>query len=150
MIKNKYQNSFISKFKFVSTDQVIKFINEIDCHKSSRGDIPAKIIKIAKEEIAGPITNCINSSISTGNFHDELKVADIIPVFKKKAQNDKTIYRPTSLLPITSKLFEKVLYQQIENFAKKILSPKLCGFRKGHSTQHALLKKMFSVSGKSV
>ena len=42
-------------------------------------------------------------------------------------------------MPLISKLFEKVLYQQIEDFANKILSPKLCGFRKGHSIQHALL-----------
>ena len=139
MINYKYQNSFDFKFKLVSTDQVIKLIDEIDCNKSSSGDIPAKIIKIAKEEIAEPIRNCINSSISTGTFPDELKIADIVPVFKKEDQNDKTNYRPISLLPLISKIFEKFLYQQIEDFSNKILSPKLCGFRKGHSTQHALL-----------
>ena len=48
MIKDKYQNSFNFKFELVSTDQVIKFIDEIDFNKSSSGDIPAKIIKIAK------------------------------------------------------------------------------------------------------
>ena len=106
MIRDKYQNSFNFKFKFVSTDQVIKFIDEIDCNKSSSGDIPAKII-------------------STGNFPDELKIAHIVPVFKKEDQNDKTNYRPIRLLPIISKLFEKVLYKQIEDFANKILSPKL-------------------------
>ena len=42
-------------------------------------------------------------------------------------------------MPLISKIFEKVLYQQIEDFSNKILSPKLCGFRKGHATQHALL-----------
>ena len=47
-----------------------------------------------------------------------------------------------SLLPPISKVFEKFLYQQIEDFSNKILSPKLCGFRKGHSTQHALLNLM--------
>ena len=52
MINYKYQNSFDFKFKLVSTDQVIKLIDEIDSNKSSSGDIPAKIIKIAKEEIA--------------------------------------------------------------------------------------------------
>ena len=77
MINYKYQNSFDFKFKLVSTDQVIKLIDEIDCNKSPSGDIPAKIIKIAKEEIAEPIRNCINSSISTGTFPDELKIADI-------------------------------------------------------------------------
>ena len=48
-------------------------------------------------------------------------------------------YRPISLLPVISKIFERVLFEQIEKFSEKILSPKLCGFRKGHSTQHALL-----------
>ena len=139
MIKDKYQNSFNFKFERVSTDQVIKFIDEIDCNKSLSGDIPAKIIKIAKEEIAEPIRNCINNSMSAGTFPDELKIADIVPVFKKEDQNDKTNYRPISLLPLISKIFEKFLYQQIEDFSNKILSPKLCGFRKGHSTQHALL-----------
>ena len=40
---------------------------------------------------------------------------------------------------IISKIFERVLFEQVEKFSQKILSPKLCGFRKGHSTQHALL-----------
>ena len=63
-------------------------------NKSSSGDIPAKIIKIAKQEIAEPIRNCINSSTSTGTFPDELKIDDIVPVFKKEDQNDKNNYRP--------------------------------------------------------
>ena len=68
MIEYKYQNSFNFKFELVNPDQIIKFINETDCNKSLSGDIPAKTIKIAKEEIAEPITNCINSSISTCTF----------------------------------------------------------------------------------
>ena len=55
MIKDKYQISFNFKFELVSADQVIIFIDDIDCNKSSSGDIPAKIIKIAKEEIAEPV-----------------------------------------------------------------------------------------------
>ena len=53
--------------------------------------------------------------------------------------NNKANYRPINLLPIISKIFERVLFEQIEKFSEKMLSPKLCGFRKGHSTQHALL-----------
>ena len=86
-----------------------------------------------------PITNCINKCISTKSLPDELKVADAIPVFKKEDPNNKANYRPISLLPIISKTFERILFDQIEKFSEKILSPKLCGFRKGHSTQHALL-----------
>ena len=54
-------------------------------------------------------------------------------------QNGKNNFRPISLLSLTWKIFEKVFYQEIENFTNKILSPKLCKFRKGHSSQHALL-----------
>ena len=139
LIKNKYQNTFKFKFKPVTTEKIITFIDEIDCNKSSSGEIPAKIIKMAKEEVSEPITNCINDSIISDIFPGELKLADIVPIFKKEDQNDKANYRPISLLPLISKLYEKVLYQQIEDFANNILSPKLCGFRKGHSTQHALL-----------
>ena len=113
MIKDKYQNTFNFKFELVSTDQVIKFIDEIDFNKSSSVDIPEKIIKIAKEEIAEPIRNCINSSISTGTFPDELKIADIVPAFKTEDQNDKTNYRPITLLTLISKIFEKFPNQQI-------------------------------------
>ena len=68
-----------------------------------------------------------------------MKVADVIPVFKKGDPNNKANYRSISLLPIISKIFERVLLEQIKKFPRKILSPKLYGFRKGHSTQHAFL-----------
>ena len=62
----------------------IIFIDEIDCNKSSSGDILATIIKIVKEEITEPIRNCINSPICTGSFPDELKIADIVPVSERR------------------------------------------------------------------
>ena len=77
--------------------------------------------------------------ISIGTFPDELKIADIVPVFKKEDQDDKTNYRTMSLLPLISKIFENFFYYQIEDFPKKNLSQNFCGFRKGRSTQHALL-----------
>ena len=132
------KNSFSFKLESVSTDQVIKSIDEIDCNNSSSGYIPAKIIMIAKEEIAEQITNCMDSSLSTETLPGELKIAHIVPVFEKEDQNDKTSYRPIKLLLLISKIFEKVLYQQTEDFAKT-LSTKPCGFRKRYSTQHALL-----------
>ena len=57
-----------------------------------------------------PIRNCINSSISTGTFPDELKIADIVLLFKKEDPNDKANYRPINLLPLIAKIFEKFLY----------------------------------------
>ena len=120
----------------------MRYINEIDTKKSSSGEISPAIIKLAKKEILIPITNCINKCISIKSFPDELKIADVIQVFKKEDPNNKAKYRPIKLLPIISKIFERVFFEQIEKFSEKILSPKLCGFKKGHSTQHVLLNLM--------
>ena len=60
-------------------------------------------------------------------------------MFKKEDPNNKVNYRPISLLPIISKIFERVLFEQTNKFSEKNLSPKLCGFRKDHSTQHDLI-----------
>ena len=62
-IMYKYKKSFNLKIEFVSTNQVPKYINEIDCNKNSSGDIPAKLIKIAKDEVIAPITNCVDKCI---------------------------------------------------------------------------------------
>ena len=62
------------------------------------------------------ITDCINSSISDGIFPDALKLADISPIFKKGNETDKVNYRPISLLPAISKVYEKIIYIQLEEF----------------------------------
>ena len=65
-------------------------------------------------------------------------MADVIPIFKKDDPFEKENYRPISLLPSLSKVYEKLIYQQLNIFENK-LSPLLCGFRSSYSTQHALL-----------
>jgi hypothetical protein len=67
-----------------------------------------------------------------------LKLADIIPIHKKDCKSKKENYRPISILPTLSKVFEKVLLNQLAEFSQEILFPYLCGVRKGYSTQHAL------------
>ena len=98
--------------------------------KNSSGEISPAIIKLAEKVILIPITNCIKKCISTKSLPDELKVADVIPVFKREDPNSKANCRPISLLPIISKIFERVVFEQIENFSKKIWSPNLCDFKK--------------------
>ena len=73
-------------------------------------------------------------------FPDKLKTADIIPCHKKYDTCNKRNYRPISLLPTISKVFEKCLFNQISNYCQNILSPYLSGFRKGYSTQYTLLE----------
>ena len=74
-----------------------------------------------------------------GNFPDKLKLADITPVFKKNNPLEKVNYNPVSVLPIVSKIFERIMQKQFTLFTEKLLSPYLCGYRKGYSTQQALI-----------
>ena len=69
-----------------------------------------------------------------------MKTANIAPVHKKDKPTDKENYRPVSVLPLLSKVFERLLYDQLSEYLEKYLNTLLCGFSKAHSTQHALLK----------
>ena len=88
------------------------------------------------------LTKIINSSIRNGCFPDELKAAEVTPIFKKNDDLDKENYRPVSVLPHVSKIIERVMYIQIENFMEDKLSKLLTGFRKNHSTQHCLVNML--------
>ena len=81
-----------------------------------------------------PLTDCINSAILNGKFRSELKMTDVTPIFKKDDPFEKANYRPISLLPSLSKVYEKLIYQQLNTFFENKLSPLLCGFRSRYST----------------
>ena len=82
----------------------------------------------------GLTNNAINDSV----FPTELKCADVTPVFKKDNKTEKSNYRPISILPVLSKVFERIIYDQINSFMENKLSPHFCGFRRKYNTQHAL------------
>ena len=77
--------------------------------------------------------------MNKGVFPDKLKEADIKPIYKKESRNEKESYRPISILPNLSKIFEHYMYDQLKDHFDKLLSKYQCGFRKGFSTQHCLL-----------
>ena len=72
-------------------------------------------------------------------FPDQLKLADVKPIFKKGYRNDKENYRPVSILANISKIYERCIYTQINNYFDPILSKYQCGFRKSFSAQQCLL-----------
>ena len=86
------------------------------------------------------LTDCINDALSQDIFVDSLKVANITPVHRKEEATDKEIYKPVSVLPLFSEIFEKVFYDPRSKYLEKYLNSLLCGFWKAHSLQHALLK----------
>ena len=62
-----------------------------------------------------------------------------MPIYKKGKRDLKDNYRPVSILPVLSKLYERSMFKQISEFFENIFSKNQCGFRKGHSTQQCLL-----------
>ena len=64
---------------------------------------------------------------------------DVSPIYKKGGRNDKSNYRPVSILPVISKVYERLLFYQINDFLDSKLSQYQCGFRKGYSSQYCLI-----------
>ena len=80
--------------------------------------------------------NCNIRALKTESFPDSLKVANVRPIYKKVDPFDKKNYRPVSILPLLSKVYERVIYEQASNYFEPFFNEILCGFRKAYSTQH--------------
>ena len=70
-----------------------------------------------------------------GYFPDKLICADVMPVFKRYDPTNAKNYRPVSVLPGVSKFFERLMHKQIIFYIDQFLSPYMCGYRNGLSTQ---------------
>ena len=138
-IKEKVQLHKRFSFLHVSEATVRKVVKNVPSDKVSAGEIP---IKILKESIFcfPDLTNCINESLTNNKFPDTLKLSDITPVFEKLDPSDKADYRPVSILPLVSKVFEKIMYDQLYKYIVHFLNQLLCGLRKAYSTHHALFR----------
>ena len=104
-------------------------------------NIKASVVKCVKEEIVVPLSHLINSSMKTGIFPDAMKTAVVTPIYKNGAKNNITNYRPVSVLSAFSKLFERAMCNRLTNYLEKnnILDKHQYGFRKGHSTDLAMV-----------
>jgi hypothetical protein len=123
--------------KPVTEHEVIRVIENLKSKSSSGWDgISMKLIKKIKFEIAEPLTYIINLIFKTSVFPDKLKIAKVIPIHKKGVKTQVSNYRPISLLPSFSKVIEKLILNQLENFQDqhKFLHNHQFGFRKGLST----------------
>ena len=100
---------------------------------------PVKIIKANGNFFAEEICFYFNKLLENGKFPNCLKLVNITPVFRKGARTSKSNYGPVCILPVFSKIFERLLSRQLPGFFDDILSKFECGFRKGYGTQHCLL-----------
>ena len=118
--------------------EVTSIISELVNGKAS--DIPIKVIKSTSHVISPLLSQYYNILMHSGIFPDKLKIGKITPVFKKGDNELIENYRPISTLPVFGKIFEKIIYNRLYSFltSQKILYDKQFGFRKSHSTTHAI------------
>ena len=121
-----------------SSDEVLEIIKNFENDKAS--DISIVILKKCAQYISGHLSGFLNEFINSGMFPDILKIGKITPIFKKVDSRLLYNYRPVSMLPVFGKVFEKVIYKRLYSFltSMKIIYDKQFGFRKNHSTAHAV------------
>jgi hypothetical protein len=141
LLRASYPNS-VTKMKIipVTEAEVIGIINSLKSKNSSGYDeISSKILKLCGSLISRPLSHVCNKSICMGIFPDRLKYATVKPLYKKGEKTNMNSYRPVSLLPVISKVFEKTMYNRLNHHSQihKVLATEQYDFRKGMSTEHA-------------
>ena len=132
-------NSFF--FSPATPEEIYSLIGNIKIKKAVReNDIDNKLLKLSNTVISPFLSSIFNSCIQQGEFPNSLKIAEVVPVFKKGDSNLLTNYRPISILSQINKIFEKLIYNRINNYLEKyhLISDKQFGFRQNSSTSHAI------------
>ena len=122
--------------------EIRNVICNLNRHKScGPNDISPRLITEIVDELLRPLEYIYNKFMLTGIVPENLKLAKVIPVYKKGSKTEVSNYRSISLLNTFNKIFEKLIYKRIYSFLKKynILNPVQFGFRQSHSTSLALM-----------
>ena len=133
---NTNENWDTFTLKPTTYDAIKKEINNLknDC-STGFNTIPVKYLKLVSESIESPITNIINNCIEANSFPKIWKIVRILPIPKVKVQTKPSDYRPISVLPVLSKVFERIILNQVKQFIDKhkVYQSTQSGHRKGHS-----------------
>ncbi|MEL6989478.1 MAG: reverse transcriptase family protein, partial [Bacteroidota bacterium] len=135
-------NRIVFKPEPVDLSTIILTIKELnDTNAFGSDNIPFKYIKDCLPTIVFYILIIVNTSITTSKFPKNWKYPHVLPYFKSGNKDEVSNYRPISLLPILSKVLEKIVAKQLVNYleSNQILSNHQHGFRSKLSTETALL-----------
>ena len=131
-------SNYTFSFKFETQEKFSKLIPNLSCNKAMQQYISIKTLK-ENSEIFSYIYHNFNNSLFSKVFPSSLKKADITPIYKKDEKCLKDNYRPVSILPSVSKIYERCIHGQINDYFQPLFSKLQCGFRKKFNVQHCLL-----------
>ena len=132
----------------VSEQEVSDIIKSLNNSSAGWDQFPTSIAKQCFKNFIKPLTALINRSFREGIFTTELKRAKVVPIYKAGDKSLINNYRPISILSFYSKVFEKLMYNKLYNFIETndILYAHQFGFRRGHSTQQAIISLIDKVT----
>ena len=128
-------------FQTVQPNTISKLLKSCNVNKAAGiANVFGRFLKNGADVLGIPITQICNLSIKLSHFPKDCKVAKLKPLYKKGTKTDPKNFRPISLLPIVSKIFEKVIHEQTMEYLtdNNILYKYQSGFRKNHSTDTSL------------
>ena len=146
-LRGDYCNSMF--LEPTTEEEIIDIITNLKNSSSTGQDnIPIKLIKLCKTELAPILSHINNQSLSDGIFPDPLKIAKVVPIYKNGDIKCVSNYRPISILPSFSKITEKLIYTRLDKYLTKnsILHQNQFGFRSKLSTSMALLELIDNLS----
>ncbi len=129
-------------FQTIAEAEVTKAIEHLNPTAGAGADgISARMLKLAPSTISSVLTSIINRSLTTASFPTLWKMGIVTPVHKRGCKFNISNYRPITILPILSRVFERILSRQISSFLEdeNLLSPQQHGFRQLRSCQSALI-----------
>ena len=142
-VRNFQTTTKYCSLSFVHPDAVRKIILGLKNSKSCGVDnIDTYVLKLMIDDILPAVTHIVNLSIQNSVFPSQYKVAKVIPLLKKDDPLEPKNYRPVAILPILSKVIERVIFVQIIEYmnTKEYFHPNNNGFRAHHSTSTAMIQ----------
>ena len=144
-IKQLFNNQAKFSFQAVSVHAVKRVTEGLPSNKAIAGEIPIKTLKESEFSFEY-LTSCVNQAILSGKLPVSLKLSHIVPVHERKDPSDKCNYKPVSILLLLSKVFEKIMYDQLYIYMNNFLNELFCGFAK--PIQHNMLFLNYYKHGK--
>ena len=139
-LSNRTGNSlFLTPVTLMEVNDLISILNP--SKSVGPNSIPIKLLKIIGSSVSQFLALLVNQSFQSGIFPNKRKIAKVISLFKKGNPEIPSNYRPISLLPIFSKIFEKLMYRRLYRFLEihKVLYSLQFGFQENHLIDHALV-----------
>jgi len=145
---NRSPSSYISEnnphsifLRPVDQVEIEKIVQQLKNASAGFDGVRAKVIKATYHHYLTPLTHVLNLSILQGFFPDSMKTAKVVPIYKSGDPMSITNYRPVSILPLFSKILERLMYNRMISFINdnNILYRYQFGFREAHSTNMALI-----------